>query len=370
MKITAIQTHYVRIPFDMGAPRQEFAGLRFPTMDHLLVQVETDAGITGWGEGFGHSIIPATKTALEAYVGPWFIGKDPTDINALHREAAQAFHIFGRNGPVVYAHSAIDIALWDIAGKRASLPLSDLLGGARRKGVRAYASLMRYGTPKTVERICGEMVGRGFRHIKLHEHGVEAVRAAREGAGPGTAIMNDVNCPWSVAQALEMERAFRPANLYWLEEPVWPPEDHAGLARVRRGGTTRIAAGENAAGLHDFTDMFEKGSIDVAQPSVTKIGGITEMRKIIAAAEAHSVELIPHCAYFGPGNLASIHLVASLGTDTLLENIHANLEANPFGDAMLAKDGRVRVPQGPGLGVEPDLKLVEKYRQGAVGNVR
>jgi D-galactarolactone cycloisomerase len=369
MKITAIHTHYVRIPFDMGAPKQEFAGLRFPTMDHLLVQVETDAGITGWGEGFGHSIIPATKTALEAYVGRWFIGKDPTDINALHREAAQAFHIFGRNGPVVYAHSAIDIALWDIAGKRAGLPISDLLGGARRKEVRAYASLMRYGNAKTVERICGEMVGRGFRHIKLHELGVDAVKAAREGAGPGIAIMNDVNCPWSVAQALEMERAFRPANLYWLEEPVWPPEDHSGLARVRRDGATRIAAGENAAGLHDFTDMFQKGSIDVAQPSVTKIGGITEMRKIVAAAEAHSVELIPHCAYFGPGNLASIHIVASLSTDTLLENIYANLEANPFGDAMLARDGRVRVPQGPGLGVEPDMKVVEKYRQGAVGTI-
>src|SRR5262245_57875193 len=160
MQITAIRTHHVGIPFDMGAPKQDFAGLRFPSMAHLLVQVETDLGITGWGEGFGHSIIPATKTALECYVGPWFIGKDATDIAALHREAAQAFHIFGRNGPVVYAHSGIDIALWDIAGKRAGLPLSDLLGGARRRHVRAYASLMRYAAPKTVARIAGEMVDR------------------------------------------------------------------------------------------------------------------------------------------------------------------------------------------------------------------
>src|SRR5262247_1608277 len=89
MKITAIRTHYVRIPFDMGAAQQEFAGLRFPSMDHLLIEVETDAGISGWGEGFGHSIIPATKAALESYVGPWFIGKAATDIAALHREAAQ-----------------------------------------------------------------------------------------------------------------------------------------------------------------------------------------------------------------------------------------------------------------------------------------
>jgi L-alanine-DL-glutamate epimerase-like enolase superfamily enzyme len=370
VKITAIHTHYVRIPFDMGAPKQEFAGLRFPTMDHLLVGVETDAGVTGWGEGFGHTIIPATKAALESYVAPWFIGKDPTDINALHAQAGQAFHIFGRNGPVVYAHSAVDIALWDIAGKRANLPLSHLLGGGRRTEVRAYASLMRYANASTVGRIAGEMASRGFRHIKLHEHSVEAVKAAREGAGPDIALMNDVNCPWSVAQAMEMERAYRPANLYWLEEPVFPPEDHDGLARVRKAGVTRIAAGENAAGLHDFVDQFQKGSIDIAQPSVTKIGGITEMRKIIAAAEAHSVQLVPHCAYFGPGNLASIHLVASLAADTPLENIYANLEANPFGDAMLAKDGKVRVPQGPGLGVEPDMAVVEKYRQGPAVTVR
>jgi len=370
MKITAIHAHYVRIPYDMGAPATEFAGLRFPSQDHLLIQVDTDAGITGWGEGFGHNIIPATKAALETYVAPWFIGKDPRQINTLHREAAQAFHIFGRNGPVVYAHSGIDIALWDIAGKRAGLPISDLLGGARRKQVRAYSSLMRYGNPDVVRRICAGRAQAGFTHIKLHEHTVEAVMAAREGAGPHVQIMNDVNCPWTVAQALEMEKAYRPANLFWLEEPVFPPEDHKGLARVRREGQTRIAAGENASGLHDFVDSFEKGSIDIAQPSVTKIGGITEMQKIIAAAEAQSVQLIPHCAYFGPGNLASIHIVASLSTDTLLENIYANLEASPYGDAMVAKDGKVRVPQGPGLGVEPDMAIVEKYRQGPVVTVR
>lgn len=369
MKITSIHTHYVRIPFDMGAPKQEFAGLRFPTMDHLLVQVETDAGITGWGEGFGHSVIPATKAALETYVGPWFIGKDVTDINAVHREAAQAFHIFGRNGPVVYAHSAIDIALWDIAGKRASLPLCDLLGGARRKEVRAYTSLLRYVTPGTVAKVCSTMVERGFRHIKLHEPGVEQVRAAREAVGPDVALMLDVNCPWTVAQAIEMERAFKPYNLAWLEEPVWPPEDHEGLARVRRGGT-RIAAGENAAGLHDFHHMFRARSIDIAQPSVTKVGGVTEVRKIIAAAEAYSVELVPHCAYFGPGNLASIHIVAALPTDTLLENIYANFEADPYGGAMLAKDGHINVPSAPGLGVEPDMTIVGKFRQGPPSEIR
>jgi D-galactarolactone cycloisomerase len=144
MRITSIRTHYVRIPMDSGAPLDTTGGIKFQTMDHLLVQVDTDAGITGWGEGFGHSVIPATKAAVETLVGTWFIGRDPTDISALHRDATQALHLFGRNGPVVYAISAIDIALWDIAGKRAGLPLYQLLGGSRRSEVRAYSSLLRY----------------------------------------------------------------------------------------------------------------------------------------------------------------------------------------------------------------------------------
>ena len=369
MKIKKIRAHYVRIPFDMGAPLEDMGGIRFPSMDHLLVEVTTDTGLTGWGEGFGHTIIPATKTALESYVAPWFIGKDATDIEGLHRQAAQAFHIFGRNGPVVYAHSAIDIALWDIAGKRAGLPLYQLLGGASRTHVRAYASLLRYGKPETVARICSDRVRQGFKHIKLHEHDTAAVIGARDGAGPDTALMNDVNCPWSVHDAIEMERAYRRANLYWLEEPVWPPEDHSGLALVRSRAQTLIAAGENAAGLHDFRDLFEKGAIDIAQPSVTKIGGITAMRKIAALSEAHAVKFIPHCAYFGPGNLASIHIVAAHGPDTLLENIYANLEANPFGDAMQARNGMVAVPQSAGLGVEPNMAVVAKYRQGPVSEI-
>ena len=328
-----------------------------------LLTVTTDQGVSGHAF-LGTSSNPASLDGpgLIRFLKPILLDQDPLDRERLNRARVRAASM--------RAIGACDIALWDIAGKRAGLALSQLLGGARRTEVRAYASLLRYGTPATVAQICAERTAAGFKHIKLHEHSVAAVMAARDGAGPDVAIMNDVNCPWAVAEALEMERAYRPARLFWLEEPVFPPEDHKGLARVRREGQTRISAGENAAGLHDFADSFEKGAVDIAQPSVTKIGGITEMRKIIALAEAHSVELIPHCAYFGPGNLASIHIVASLPTDTLLENIYANLEASPFGDAMTAKGGKVSVPQGPGLGVEPDMRIVEKYRQGAVVTIR
>src|SRR5205823_8366919 len=140
------------------------------------------------------------------------------------------------------------------------------------------ASLLRYGEPALVGKVSAKAVSEGYRFIKLHEIELAPVRAAREALGDGIALMCDTNCPWTVAKAIEMAKAFEPLNLHWLEEPVWPPEDHHGLARVRQAGAT-LAAGENAAGLHDFRSMFDAGAIDIAQPSVTKIGGIPEMRK-------------------------------------------------------------------------------------------
>ena len=362
MKITAISSILARIPFrTVGAPPM-LAGQPRTHMDVLFVKVETDEGLVGWGEAFGHASILGTKATLDTLVAPGFIGRDPTDINGLMGEMQQKLHIFGRNGAVVYALSGIDIALWDIAGKRAGLPLYQLLGGSARQELTAYASLMRYSDPARVAENSGRAAAEGYRFIKLHEIDVPQVRAAREAIGPDVGLMCDTNCPWTVSQAIGMARAFEPYNLYWLEEPVWPPENHEGLARVRATGTT-IAAGENANGLHDFRHMFEKGAIDIAQPSITKIGGVTEMRKIAALAEGFGVRLVPHNAYYGAGSIASLHLVASLPADTLYERIWVDLEAYPFGDWQRAVDGKVKVPQGPGLGVEPDMNVIERYRQ-------
>ena len=158
-----------------------------------------------------------------------------------------------------------------------------------------------------------------------------------------------------------MAAALAPYRLHWLEEPVWPPENHEGLARVRATGAI-LAAGENAAGLHDFRHMFEKGAIDIAQPSVTKIGGVTEMRKVIALAEAFGVRLVPHNAYFGAGSIASLHILASLPVETVYERLFVDLEAYPFGEWQEAKAGTMRVPEGPGLGCDPDLSVIERFR--------
>jgi L-alanine-DL-glutamate epimerase-like enolase superfamily enzyme len=365
MKITAIESILLKIPYDSGGPKWETGGQVWTTMAILLVRVDTDDGVTGWGEAFGHTVCVGTKATLDSMVAPLFIGRDPTDIAGLMREMAQRTHIFGRNGSVQYALSGIDIALWDIAGKRAGLPIFQLLGGSRRSEFDAYASFLRYTDPKIVAENAARAVERGYRWIKLHEIDVPQVAAAREAAGPDVALMMDVNCPWTVDESLDMVRRLESYGLYWLEEPVWPPEDHEGLARVHSAANAagiRVAAGENAAGLHDFRPLFAAPAIDIAQPSVTKIGGITEMRKIIALAEAHSVRLIPHCAYFGPGLLASLHLAASVpGPPVPFERLYVDLEASPLAPWTEAVNGKMRVPQGPGLGCDPDIGIVERY---------
>ncbi|HEY0523063.1 MAG TPA: mandelate racemase/muconate lactonizing enzyme family protein [Stellaceae bacterium] len=366
MKITAIESILLKIPYESGGPKWETAGQVWTTMDVLLVRIDTDDGVTGWGEAFGHSVCLGTKATLDSMVAPLFIGRDPTDIVGLTREMAQRTHIFGRNGSVQYALSGIDIALWDIAGKRAGLPIFQLLGGSRRGEFDAYASFLRYTDPKLVAENAARAVERGYRAIKLHEIDVPQVAAAREAIGPDIALMMDVNCPWTVDESLEMVRRLTPYDLYWLEEPVWPPEDHDGLARVRSAAAAsgiRVSAGENAAGLHDFRRLFAAGAIDIAQPSVTKIGGITEMRKIIALAEAHAVRLVPHCAYFGPGLLASLHLAATLpGPAAPFERLYVDLETSPLAPWTEAMNGKMRVPQGPGLGCDPAPEIIERYR--------
>jgi L-alanine-DL-glutamate epimerase-like enolase superfamily enzyme len=360
MKITAVETIAVCIPYEHGGGPRMIAGMAGAGLNVLLVRVETEDGLVGWGEAFGHAIVPGTRRVLDTLVAPQLIGRDATDIAGLMDEMNRKLHLFGRNGPVVYALSGVDIALWDLAGKRAGLPLYQLLGGNRCAGVRAYASLLRYSEPELVARNCAEAVRRGYRHIKLHEITEPAVRAARAAIGADVALMVDTNCPWSVAEAKSMAEAFMPHDLHWLEEPVWPPEDHAGLAEVRAIGIP-IAAGENAAGLHDFRHLFEEGALDIAQPSVTKIGGITEMRKIMALAEAFGVRLVPHCAYFGPGYLASLHLNAAMPGETVFERLYLDLEASLFPPYTDATDGMVPVPQAPGLGCDPDPQVLARY---------
>ncbi|MBI3915714.1 MAG: mandelate racemase/muconate lactonizing enzyme family protein [Betaproteobacteria bacterium] len=268
MKITKVETIVVNMPMIIeGAVMPKQGGRPRTSMDTLLVRVDTDDGVTGWGEGFGHRIFNATKAALDSFIGPMCVGRDPTAISALVDELQRNLAGVGRNGPAMYALSAIDMA-----------------------------------------------------------------------------------------------RQLVPFNLKWLEEPVWPPEDYAGLARVQAQGGIPTAAGENAM-LPEFKGLLEAGAVTYAQPSVTKMGGVTQMRKVVALADAHGVAVVPHSAYFGPGLLASIHCIAAMPRGGLVERYDADFAVNPLHDA-IHPDGKgcIAVPQGPGLGIDPDLKVVEGLR--------
>jgi L-alanine-DL-glutamate epimerase-like enolase superfamily enzyme len=174
--------------------------------------------------------------------------------------------------------------------------------------------------------------------------------------------MVDTNCPWTVAEAVEMARRLAPPDVSWLEEPVWPPENLAGLAEVRARGGLPTAAGENYGTVWEFRRAFEAGAVTYAQPSVTKIGGVTEMRRVMTVAETFGVKVVPHSAYFGPGLLASIHCIAAMPTESLVERFYCDFAENPLGEAIHPRDGRIAIPQGPGLGVDPDPRLLEKLR--------
>ena len=159
-----------------------------------------------------------------------------------------------------------------------------------------------------------------------------------------------------------MAHRLAPFDLTWLEEPVWPAEDVAGLAEVRARGGIPTAAGENYGMAWDFRRAFEARALSYAQPSVTKVGGVTELRRVVALAETFGVPVVPHSAYFGPGLLASIHCIAAMPRETLVERFYCDFADNPLGEAIHPKNGRIAVPQGPGLGVDPDPQLIDKLR--------
>lgn len=159
-----------------------------------------------------------------------------------------------------------------------------------------------------------------------------------------------------------MAKALAPYDIFWLEEPIWPPEDMDALAELRRGSPMPIAAGENAGSAVQFAQMFAAGAVDYAQPSVTKIGGVSELRQVMALAEAANVSLVPHSPYFGPGLLATLQVLAAVPQETLVERLYVDLEASLFGDFINAREGMMTVPDGPGLGCDPDASVIRRFR--------
>lgn len=361
MKILRAEPHFFDIPFTVEQPWM-FAGRTQTSFPHVLVRIETEDGLVGWGEAFARNRDTPVVESLREHICPLLVGRDATQIGAIKDNLAQAFHTFGRIGPTHFALSAVDMALWDLLAQRAGLPLHQLLGGARTDSVEVYASLMRYADETLVAGAVERAMRNGYRCVKLHEVDPKVIRAACEAAGRSARIMLDTNCPWTLPQALDAHRQLAGCDLMWVEEPLWPPENLAGLAAFRRQTGRPVAAGENQGSLLDFKHLFEAQAVDIAQPDLAKCGGISEMLKIAALAEAFNVELVPHCASFGPVLLATLHLNAALKGTPLLEHMAVELAVQPYGDAALPRNGRLAVPTAPGLGLALDLDRLEPYR--------
>jgi L-alanine-DL-glutamate epimerase-like enolase superfamily enzyme len=364
MIIANIETFPLRIPFRSGtqAAASAWGDKGLPVADSLLVRVTTDQGLEGWGETFGFRAASSAQLAIDELITPLCIGRDATQIGPLMLDVQKKLHVFGRSGPLFYGISAVDIALWDIAGKAAGVPVYRLLGGSGSTNLPCYASLIRYSDAALVRANVRRALDSGFSNLKLHEIELSAVREARAEAGPDVEIMLDVNCPWTLLEARGRAEELKDIQLKWLEEPIWPPENYDGLAKLRKVCGIPIAAGENSSTLMDFERLLAAEAVDFVQPSVAKMGGISELCKIFPTAAVRNITVMPHCFYDGAGLLAAIHVTAALGTaDTMIEWRFFDLEAQLYGGAISPKGGRIPVPTRPGLGIDPDSNVIRAY---------
>jgi D-galactarolactone cycloisomerase len=365
MKITRVSGVVYRQQLKLSGPKPKFAGEGRNAFETVLVKVETDSGIVGWGEAFPHRIWPAVKSLLETLIAPACIGADPSDISGLMKKLIYHVHGVGRAGPAMYALSGLDIALWDILGKAQNMPIYKLLGGAQCAKLPAYASLLKYAETDVVVRTCEEALGRDYRELKVHETGRAEITAAAQllRRHNGSSLMVDVNAPWNLQEALSAVAPLRELDLKWIEEPVWPPEDFEAARQISASGVP-VAIGENVLTPTDFARLIESRAVDYVQPSVAKIGGISAARDIFVAANQANVAVAPHSAYFGPGLTATAHLTAAFSRAPMVERLYCDLTESPFGDWYEPVDGYLALPQGPGLGIDPDLGLLDKLRVG------
>ncbi|MFJ4256343.1 mandelate racemase/muconate lactonizing enzyme family protein [Pseudomonas monteilii] len=360
MKITRLQTFVVEIPFhDWGKERPK-TPTNWHSLENVLVRVEDELGNVGWGEAFGYFVADGTRALIDRLLAPLVVGQTITDIPAWNLDTQFRLHIFGRYGVTMFGLSGVDMALWDLKAQREGVPLHQLLGQSSRTAIPAYASLVRYGDNGLAPAICEKALEEGFRHIKLHENTVHEVAACRRAIGPDIPLATDVNCSWSIADTRQWLPMLAEHGLAWLEEPIFPPEDFTALAGLRGNGVP-ISAGENWCTAVQFENAMRDGAVDSIQPSVTKVGGISECLRIAALADQYGTLVLPHSPYFGPGLLATLHLAAVQPGVPLVEFHYVEADGWLYDIHSLKHDGAFRVPTGNGLGLDIEMSVFERF---------
>jgi L-alanine-DL-glutamate epimerase-like enolase superfamily enzyme len=367
MKITKVEALYLRLP--------EVNNRADGTQDTLIVRVHTDAGITGIGEVdssplVAKAIIEAPMShAIARGLAECVIDEDPLEIERLWDKMYQGSIFFGRGGAAQQAISGIDIALWDIAGKVYRQPVYKLLGGGFNKKLRAYASILFGDTPEETYEIGRRWVEAGFTAVKFgwgplgqSEAGDLAhVQAARNGVGAEADFMIDAGLAYDAATAIRRAHQFAEFQPVWFEEALHP-DDYEGYTKLAANSPIRIAAGEQDVTLAGFKRLLDCG-LDVIQPDVARVGGLTNMRRVgHLAAQRHRL-CVNHSYKTGVSVAASLHALAAMPNSYWLEYC---VEQSPLRQQLTRQkfpiqDGFVSVPEEPGLGVELDEEILEKY---------
>ena len=380
MKIVEVKVNPLRTPLDTPfAFSQGWVKARSAT----IVEVITDEGITGWGEAFAQGLEPPQIAAavISSALAPLVIGQDPLATEVLWHRMYHASRDYGRKGSVVSGISAIDMALWDIAGKAYSVPVHRLLGGAFRTKVQAYATgFYRISGQGEAKRLGEEAIAHyeaGFRAMKVKlGYGVQddltvMREIGRSLAGRGVTLMVDTNHAYGVGDAIRLGYGLAEYNLRWYEEPV-APEHIAGYREVRSRLSMPIAGGENEHTLYGFRDFLGAGAVDIAQPDLGSVGGFTACRHVVALAQAHGVQINPHVWGSAIAQAASLQMIAAVPVahhSVFAEEpiFEYDRSSHPFRQFLVKEpvtqvDGWVDIPQRPGLGVEVDRAVLDKYR--------
>jgi L-rhamnonate dehydratase len=368
MKITDVEGLVLR-PGEVDATRAD------GTQDAFLVKIHTDEGITGVGEGDTSPYVaremitmPASHSIARGF-RELLVGEDPLRIRPLWSKMYGATYHYGRDGAALHVMSAIDMALWDILGKVAGLPVAQLLGGQEADHAPGYASEVMPETPEEVAALAQRVVDEGFTALKLGwgplgqdcGRDVALTAAARDVLGPGRRLMIDGGMAYSLRSAREFCRRAEPLGLFWFEEP-FEADDYRSYARLADSVGIRIACGEAHSGTAPFRRLIE-ADVDVLQPDLGRCGGFTVARDIAAMSqEQGGVLVVPHCFSTDVLLAATLQFAATLGRERLIEFpvTAAKRLGTILTEPITPVDGVLHVPGGPGLGIELDDDEVER----------
>lgn len=380
MKITDIKTHVLSTSLDEPFA---FSMGWVSRRSTVIVELSTDDGVTGWGEALCHGLQPPEIAAaiIETALKPIVLGQDPFDVDVLWERMYNRTRPFGQKGAVPNAISAVDIAIWDCMGRALGKPVHKLLGGAYRTEVQPYATgfYRRKGGVYPDEAIAEAKghVAKGFKAMKLKigfglEEDIAYIRSVRDAIGPGPKIMVDANHAYTVGAARRLLKAIEPAQIHWFEEPI-SPEDIDGYKELKNLTDIYIAAGENEFTKFGFREWISRRAVDILQPDLCAAGGFTECRKISALAQAWHTPIVPHVWGAGIAQAASLQFIATLPPAPLAlypsePMLEYDQSAHPFRQDLIHNAigmndrGMVQIPDGPGLGIEVNRDILERYR--------